>query len=167
MLQPLDVVVSLKLVAINRKVPGYEFIAGELGLAVSSAYRSVQRLQYAGLVTESRKPVCSAILELAVHAARLVFPVRPGPLTLGIPTAQAAWPLSALVVSDGAPPPVWPDPAGSTRGYAVKPLHGSVPMAVRRDDRLYELLALVDAMRLGHVRDRSLAGEELRKRLTL
>ncbi len=167
MLQPLDVVVSLKLVAINRRLPGYEFIAEELGLAVSSAYRSVQRLQYAGLVTASRKPVCSAILDLAVHAARLVFPVRPGQPAVGIPTAQAALPLSALTVPDAALPPVWPDPAGSARGYAVKPLHGSVPMAVLRDARLYELLALVDAMRLGHVRDRSLAGEELRKRLTL
>ena len=38
MLQPLDVVVSLKLVTINRRLPGYEFIAEELGYSLAKEH---------------------------------------------------------------------------------------------------------------------------------
>jgi hypothetical protein len=63
------------------------------------------------------------------------------------------------------PPPVWPDPMGDTRGYAITPLHTSVPRAAGRDPELHALLALVDALRIGQARIRSLADAELRKRL--
>jgi hypothetical protein len=47
----------------------------------------------------------------------------------------------------------------------LKPLHPAVPDAARRDNRLWELLALVDAIRIGNARERNLAGRELKKRL--
>jgi hypothetical protein len=40
-----------------------------------------------------------------------------------------------------------------------------VPEAARQDERLWELLALVDAIRIGNARERSLAVRELKKRL--
>lgn len=51
------------------------------------------------------------------------------------------------------------------RGYALSPLYRSVPKAVERDPRLYELLALVDAVRDGRARERELAVKELSRRL--
>jgi hypothetical protein len=63
------------------------------------------------------------------------------------------------------PPPVWPDPEGSTRGVAFEPLYPTVPQAARRDPALYELLALVDAVRDGRARERKIAEKELVKRL--
>jgi hypothetical protein len=51
------------------------------------------------------------------------------------------------------------------RGYALEPLFETVPLAALEDEKLYELLALVDAIREGRVRERSLATEELVKRL--
>ena len=45
------------------------------------------------------------------------------------------------------------------------PLYKSVPQAARRDSRLYELLALVDAIRSGQGRARDLAVAELHARL--
>jgi hypothetical protein len=50
--------------------------------------------------------------------------------------------------------PVWPDASGEKLGYGVEPLHPSAPTAVRRDARLYEVLALIDALREGRARER-------------
>lgn len=162
MLQPLDVVICLKLAACNRDFPGYEHLAMELSIAISSAHRSVRRLQDAGLMTSDLSPVRSALLEFLVYGVRYVYYVKPGEPTRGIPTAHAAPPLSKLV-GGGSDIPVWPHPTGSVRGFAVKPLHKSVPAAALKDATLYELLALVDSMRIGRVRERELAREELQK----
>jgi hypothetical protein len=64
-------------------------------------------------------------------------------------------------------PPVWPDPRGRQRGIAVTPLHPAVPVLARRDPKLAELLALVDAIRMGDARVRGLATKLLGQRLAL
>lgn len=46
-----------------------------------------------------------------------------------------------------------------------EPLHPSAPEAARRDGRLYEILALIDALREGRNRERQIAKEELLKRI--
>jgi hypothetical protein len=51
------------------------------------------------------------------------------------------------------------------QGAAVQPLDSSVPGAARRDPALYDLLALVDALRIGRARERSLAEKEITQRL--
>jgi hypothetical protein len=51
------------------------------------------------------------------------------------------------------------------RGYAITPIYSSVPKAALNDQRLHELLALVDALRVGRARERQIAGEELKRLL--
>jgi len=63
------------------------------------------------------------------------------------------------------PPPVWPDSSGSARGVEFSPLYKNVPAAARRDPKLYELLALVDAIRDGRTREREIAIRELTARI--
>ena len=63
------------------------------------------------------------------------------------------------------PPPVWPDEEGTLRGQALYPLYPSAPLAARRDPRLYELLVLVDAIRMGNMREQQLAEDLLKERL--
>jgi hypothetical protein len=48
---------------------------------------------------------------------------------------------------------------------AFSPLYKLAPGAAREDERLYELLVLVDAIRGGRARERELAIRELKKRL--
>jgi hypothetical protein len=55
--------------------------------------------------------------------------------------------------------------AAPSRRIALTPLDPRVPDAVRRDKSLGELLALVDAIRIGGARERGLAAKELGKRL--
>ena len=43
----------------------------------------------------------------------------------------------------------------------LEPLYKTVPIAARRDPRLYEILALLDALRDGRARERRLAEEHL------
>jgi hypothetical protein len=60
---------------------------------------------------------------------------------------------------------VWPWAKGNVRGHSIIPLYSSVPEAARQDDKLYELLALVDALRIGRAREKNLAINELKKRI--
>lgn len=103
-----------------------------------------------------RRPVKKALVELVTHAVKYVFPPTRGSVTIGIPTAHAAPPLNASFHDDDLPP-VWPDPNGRVRGEAFEPLYPSVPKAIANDNKLYELLALVDAIRAGRARERQRA----------
>ena len=51
------------------------------------------------------------------------------------------------------------------QGVAIKPLYRSAPRAARNSPQLYELLALVDALRTGRARERKLAEQLLEERL--
>ena len=62
-------------------------------------------------------------------------------------------------------PPVWPWPEGDTRGIGFEPSYAKVPQAALRDRDLYELLALVDAIRDGRARERNIAERDLVDRL--
>ena len=53
---------------------------------------------------------------------------------------------------------------GEIRGLSIEPLHPSAPRAASRDPRFYELLALVDVLRLGGPREKALAEKELHQR---
>ena len=67
--------------------------------------------------------------------------------------SMATWPLSPS--SD--PVPVWPHPKGTVRGLSLAPLYPSVPGAALKDERLYAMLALFDAIRSGQARERKAA----------
>ena len=82
-----------------------------------------------------------------------------------MPTSYAASPLNGLLGGSDEPPPVWPDAEGPARGVLFSPLFESVPKAAKRDAALYELLALVDALREGRARERELAEQLLREKL--
>ncbi|MEX2540593.1 MAG: hypothetical protein WD314_02260 [Trueperaceae bacterium] len=164
MLQPLDVLVCLKLVVVNDPTLSFEDLEQGTGIASSSIHRAVVRARAAGLLTAERRVNRSALLEFVLHGVRYVYYVEEGGRTRGLPTAHGAPPLSNLITG-GDDVPVWPDPLGSVRGYAIEPLHKEAPNAARRDQKLYELLALVDALRIGRARERKLAQEELSKRL--
>lgn len=139
-------------------------LARELGLSQTEVSDSLNRSRLAGLIdTEKRRPMRRALAEFLLHGLRYVFPVEPGRIVRGMPTAHSAPPLSKVVASEEKF--VWPDEAGEMRGEAIEPLYPSVPQAARRDARLHELLALTDAIRVGRAREQKLAREELQRRL--
>ncbi len=50
-------------------------------------------------------------------------------------------------------------------GSSIMPLFKSVPEAAHKDERLYEMLALVDAIRLGNQREANLARDRFDDRI--
>ena len=92
------------------------------------------------------------------------MPERSG-LIRGMPTAHAVKPLVSHFISSNEPPPVWPDSEGEVRGESFSPLYKSAPYASKNDPELYQLLALVDAIRGGRIREREIAKKELKIRL--
>ena len=163
--KPQDIVVALKL-SLEGARSSYANLGQELGMSASEVHAAVRRLGEANLVDPETKGIRrEALRNFLVHGVPYAFPARPREVTRGMPTAWAAPVLSGKISASEQIPPVWPDPVGQVRGAAVQPLYGSVPGAARRDPALYDLLALVDALRIGRARERSLAEEEITRRL--
>lgn len=168
MLKPQDIVVLLKLSGLADKSATYNRLALELDMSPSEVHAALNRAVRAQLARKQGhqiKPVTKNLVEFLVHGLRYVFPPELGGLTRGMPTSYAAEPLKRQMKSGDDPVPVWPDADGTVRGLSFAPLYRSVPTAARRDENLYELLALVDALRGGRARERTLAIREIEKRL--
>jgi hypothetical protein len=169
-LRPQDVVVLLRLSLVADSVPTYAALAEELKLTASEIHAGVDRALTAQLVRKDQLGKPLVLLEplrlFIQHGVRYCFPATHGPMARGMPTAQAAAPLCSLIVQSNEPVPVWPHKDGSVRGLAFYPLYPTVPDAAKNNPALYELLALVDAVRGGSLRERALAIAELDKRWT-
>jgi hypothetical protein len=167
MLKPQDIMILLKLAARGEKPWRYDLLAKELGMSPSEVHAGFKRAQKAHLADPiSRQPIYLALEEFLTHGIRYAFPSETGDMTRGIPTSYAAEPLKRFFGKTTEPPPVWPCPNGTARGLSFKPLYQSVTKAVFQDAQLYELLALVDAIRGGKARERQIATRELKKRLS-
>jgi len=184
-LSPQDVVVVLKLMAAGPKSWTYAQLGEELALSPSQVFRSVKRAEAVRLLEpgflspppsppdwpSQDRPVLPSrtnranLTEFLIHGVKYAFPVHRGGIVRGIPTAHAAPPLKQQIAESFDPPPVWPDANGSVRGVEFSPLYKNVPAAARRDTNLYELLALVDAIRDGRAREREIAIRELTTRI--
>jgi hypothetical protein len=106
------------------------------------------------------RPHSHNLAEFALHGAKYAFPAVRLPLVVGVPTSHSA-PAFAGIFAPGSADFVWPHPNGSVRGVGVEPLHPSVPFAAMQDAKLYEMLALFDALRVGKARERGMALERL------
>lgn len=169
-----DILIALKLLSLEDQYPDKDasawpqrLLAEETGVGLSQVNAACRRLEAIGLLSPGKRRIArSALLEFLLHGLKYVFPFTMGQASRGMPTGYAAEPLRDQFLSGEAElVPVWPDPHGTVRGLAVKPLYRTVPMACRKDQRLYEYLALVDAVRGGRARERKKAIEVLTRRL--
>lgn len=166
MLNGQDVVVLLKLAG-HSEAWTVRSLEADLGIARAGVHRSLQRLGAAGLYDlKRRRANIRQAEEFLVHAVKYLFPPQMNGETRGVPTACAAPPLADELAPQSGLPPVWPDPHGRQRGIAVVPLHPAALGLAERDPALGERLALIDAIRMGDARVRSLAAELLSQRLT-
>ena len=164
-IKPQDIVLALKLF-VDGEDNGYMALSKSLGVSASEVHAGVRRLTDARLLIPGTKRVCrQPLCELLVHGVAYIFPVHLGSVVRGMPTAWAAPVFGGKVVSGDQMPPVWRDIEGTVMGEAVEPLYPSVPGAARRDPALYDLLALVDAIRIGRARERSMAADAIAERL--
>ncbi len=165
-LRPLDIVVALAIHDIAVAPWTYATLAGQIGISDSQAHTAVKRMVGAHLLDGvSRAIRARNLLEFIEHGIRYAFPVEPGPFTRGIPTGASAPPLDAFLRRDSTGELVWPDVLGTVMGQSITPLHPTVPTIAKTHPSFHQVLALVDALRLGGARERELAVKELRSRL--
>ena len=177
-----DIIVLLKLALLHQRISSDQAIEADafsargleavLGISKSEVNASIKRSIGAGLALKERtsgypKANINALLEFIVHGIRYVFPVQPGAMVRGMATAAAAPVLKNELKSAGDYICVWPDAEAKEMGQSLKPLFKSAAIAARRDPELYDLLALVDAIRLGNPRESKLAQALLEQRLRL
>ena len=163
--KPQDILILLKIISLGEKPWRGLDLAEGLGISPAEISMALERCQRSRLLDFSKKRVMkSALLEFLVHGLKYVFPASPGAMTSGIPTAHSAPPLAKKIISS-KDVYVWPFAEGSVRGQTIKPLYETAPAAAQKDPKLYELLALTDALRVGRARERLLASKELEKRM--
>ena len=162
-LKPQDIVVALRL-AIGPNAT-YPTLAKDLSISQSTAHESVERLQLAGLLRpDSRHVIRHALLEFLEHGVRYAFPASPQSRTRGVATAYSAPAFVGEIVADDVI--VWPDPRGAVVGQAIAPLLDQAALLPEKCPKVYDLLTLVDAIRIGRVRERAGALKRIRERLS-
>jgi hypothetical protein len=163
-----DVVVGLK-ISLSGPKETYASLAAGLGMSASEVHAAIRRLQLARLVDQDSKKIrLQAFRSFLLFGVPFAFPAHLGEPCRGMATAWAAPVLQAGGLEVGptaSMPPVWALPKGLLVGLTVPPLFPSVPHAATADPRLYEWLALVDALRLGVAGPRALAQAEIERRL--
>ncbi len=159
---------ALKLVSLQGERIPYAALAKQMRLSPFEVHAAVQRLIAARLAnehTDAIRPHMAALRAFLINGAAYAYPPVRGEATIGFPTSHAVPPLRQRIRQSADLPPVWPHPEGTSRGQSLLPLYDKLPLAAVDDPRLYELLALFDALRIGQARERELAKKLLEERL--
>lgn len=160
-MKPQDLLILLKIISMEDKQWHQAALAEDLGLSQSEVSQSLNRSEYAGLLNKKTKSVMRlALCDFIYYGLPYVFPQKTGPVTRGIPTAHSADPIRSMIQSDELY--VWPYTKGRHRGHGIQPLYPSVPEAALKDPKLYQMLALTDAVRIGRAREKEIASQALR-----
>ena len=151
-MRPQDVVILLKIVSKEDSDWLNKDLANELFLSPSEISESINRSKIAGLISSDGKKVHrQSLLEFIHHGLHYVFPVIPEGPSSGMRTAHSHPIMQEQFHSNQIY--VWPDIEGTSFGLSIVPLYKDVVKAIKIDSKLYTLLALIDVLRIGRVRE--------------
>jgi len=159
-MRPQDVLILVK-ISIHRQRLYQNKIALDLSISPSEVSESLVRSKISGLIGSKTHNVhASTFYEFILYGLPYVFPAIQGSIVKGIPTAASALPLNKIFTNDIDY--VWSSQNPTHRGISIEPLYPTVPDAALKDNKLYEALALVDAIRIGHTREKKEASTLLK-----
>lgn len=165
-MRPQDVAILLKIVSMGSESWQMAGLANLLSISISEISESLNRSRLAGLIDYNKKKVNRQnLLEFLEHGISYVFPEQPGSMTRGIPTAHSHPEMKKKIISELNF--VWPDIKGELLGLTIEPLYKKQVEAVKIDKDFYKLLALVDVIRVGKLREIKYAVSELKKYILL
>jgi hypothetical protein len=164
-MRPQDIVVLLKIIAGSGQRWQNKDLAAELFLSPAEISYSLHRSDAGRLMdyTGSRTVYRQSLMEFIEHGLPYVFPASPGTMVNGVYTAHSHPFMQKQFSSEMNY--VWPYPNGEVRGLAIKPLYPGQVKAALLDPKLYLMLALIDVIRVGRVREMKVAIEELKNQL--
>jgi len=147
-MRPQDIVILLKIVSMGDRDWFKKDLASQLSISNSEVSESIKRSVTGDLLSADEKTIKrESLFYFLLYGIKHVFPAIPGSLKRGKPTAYSAPLLEEQFVVDD--PYVWPAKGHRSKGIAIAPLYHTVPEACAKDNLLYELLVLVDALRIG------------------
>lgn len=166
-MKSLDVVVLCKIFifqSIGKSIWTYSQLSEETCLSVGEVHASVKRLKASCLFDEFTKTVIPpAFVEFLVYGIKYCFPAEIGAPERGIATSHSAPIFREDIVQSDVDKYVWAYRNGKQKGISIKPLSKNAPMAALRDPKMYDFLALIDAIRIGRSRERSIATEKIQR----
>ena len=165
-MKPQDLVILLKKITEKGQSLSIRGLAESLSMSTSSVSESLERSKTAQLVDRNKQRVKGlALQEFLIYGIKYVFPLELGRVIRGLPTYISASPIKEQLAGN-ADNYVWKYAQGNAKGQTVKPLYPTVPEAAMRDAELYELLVLVDTLRVvGRPREKEIAIKELTQRM--
>ena len=108
----------------------------------------------------------SQALEFILHAIKYIFPAEVGALGVGVPTAISSPIHENMVVQQGNDIYVWPSNNGNKRGQVIKPFYPELAEAALKDPEFYGLMSAIEILRVGRARERKLAENYLKKKIS-
>lgn len=164
-MRPQDVAILLKIIALDSNEWQLQPLSTALFISISEISESLNRSRMARLVDYNKKrPNRQSIIEFLEHGVKYVFPQEPGALVKGMPTAHSHPFMKEFFHGESAY--VWPDASGGQIGQMIEPFYPGQPKAAKTDPQFYKMLALVDTVRVGKVREVKVALQELKNIIT-
>lgn len=147
-----DVLILIWLCLQNKK-PSQKEISEKLDISRAAVSYSIDRCIGLNILDKKKYQVRKqALLEFIFYGLPYIYPATAGSIVKGIPTGASAYPLNQSFSLD--PGYVWPTENATHSGMEIEPLYPSIPAIVLDEPRLYEVCALVDAIRIGHTREK-------------
>jgi hypothetical protein len=164
-MRPHDTIILLKMLTSSDKKLSVMEMAESLQISSGEISKAMERNKLAGLVSPDKMQVNKlALREFLIYGLKYVFPPQVGHSARGIATAHSAPPVNQHI-TDGNEHYVWSYYKGTKRGNTIVPLYDKIPKIVENQPDLYELLAIIDTLRIGKKREIEIAIKELDKRL--
>jgi hypothetical protein len=161
-MRPQDIAILLKLVALGDKDWQLTSLSHALHISISEISESLNRSRLSKLIDfEKKKVKRHNLMEFLEHGVKYVFPQAPGTMVRGIPTAHSQRDIKESFISEINY--VWSDPKGEVMGLLIEPLYPKQVQAVKNDPFFYELMALLDVVRVGKIREVNYAVRALKK----
>jgi len=142
-----------------------------VGMSRASLARSLKQLKKSKLIVEmvgGDEPNFRNIEEFLLSGFPYVFAEEKGSLVRGFATGIDGSSLKKDFV-ESEYPAVWAHYEGNIKGFEVEPLHKAIPELIakgRMNPELYELLALLDVLRVGQKREVDVAKNKIRSLLS-
>jgi len=160
-LKPQDTVLALKYWSLRRDdLDGsVRDIAESIGISASEVSKGAKRLVAARIVVERDARMFAesgALLEWLSYGVRYAYPQEGVGYGRGMATSWNC-PILESEMIPPTPALVWPVSRGDVEGALIKPFHESVSVAAGKDERLYRVLSLLEAIRGGKPRELAIA----------
>jgi hypothetical protein len=164
-LKPQDSLLAVKYWSLKRRGVGASVrgISEAIGISASEVSKGTKRLIASHLVVERSGSIYAevgALLEWFCYGIRYAYPMESVGYGRGMATSWNC-PVLDSEITAPIPPFVWPFSGGDSEGVLIKPIHESVPLASRRDDNLYRVMSLLEAIRAGKPRELAIARDLL------